>query len=205
MTQTLPVIEPVAQPDIGAVPLPDGLSQLIGAASADGASIGDLWATAYSELKQLARARLRASGPLTLLDTTGLVNDAYMRLAGAGHLRVNDRSHFLAYSARVMRSVIIDLIREKQAERRGGDALKVTLNTAIGESAPADEEPLRVNEALEELAKLDPRLAQVVEMRYFGGFTEPEIGELLGVATRTIQRDWQKARVLLQSMLADNC
>jgi RNA polymerase sigma factor (TIGR02999 family) len=199
---TQPQADTVTKTDAGIPPLPDGLSELISATAAEGASIGELWTTAYNELKQLARARLRASGPLTLLDTTGLVNDAYMRLAGAGQLRVNDRNHFLAYSARVMRSVIIDLIREKQADRRGGDALRVTLNTSIGDSVAAEEEPLRVDEALEALAKLDPRLAQVVEMRYFGGFTEPEIAEMLGVATRTIQRDWQKARVLLQSMLS---
>jgi RNA polymerase sigma factor (TIGR02999 family) len=102
-----------------------------------------------------------------------------------------------------MRSVIIDLLRERQAECRGGDARKITLNTAIGESVAADDEPLRVDEALADLAKLEPRLAQVVEMRYFGGYSEEEIAEALDLNVRTVQRDWQKARVLLQSMLSD--
>jgi RNA polymerase sigma factor (TIGR02999 family) len=181
----------------------DGLSRLFEQNAGEGVEVSALWAAAYSELKQLARARLRASGPLTLLDTTGLVNDAYARLA-AGRHRVGSREHFMAYSSRVMRSVIIDLIRERQAQRRGGDQLKVTLNTAIGDVMPAggEEEPLRVDEALQELAALEPRLAQVVEMRYFGGYTENEIADTLGVGVRTVQRDWRKARALLQSMLS---
>jgi RNA polymerase sigma factor (TIGR02999 family) len=179
------------------------LTQLIQAAPADGAEVGELWSAAYAELKQLARAKLRVSGPHTLLDTTGLVNDAYMRLAKLGRLQVDNKAHFLAYSARVMRSVIVDLVRSRNADRHGGGLPKMTLNTAIAESV-ADDEPLRVDEALTELAQLEPRLVQVVEMRYFGGFSESEIAELLGITTRTVQRDWAKARLLLRSMLTSD-
>lgn len=183
----------------------ESLTKVIAGAPAEGADISELWAAAYSELRQLARARLRVSGPLTLLDTAGLVNDAYARLAGYKQLRVESRAHFLAYCSRVMRSVIIDLVRENQALRRGGDAQKITLNTAVGDiPSNNDEEPLRVNDALNDLAKLEPRLAQVVEMRYFGGYAESEIAEALGVTVRTVQRDWQKARVILQAMLASD-
>jgi RNA polymerase sigma factor (TIGR02999 family) len=103
-----------------------------------------------------------------------------------------------------MRSVIIDLLRQRDAERRGGGDQKITLNTEIGESLAAADEPLRVNEALGELAEREPRLAQVVEMRYFGGYSEDEVAEALGVNTRTVQRDWQKARMLLRVMLSDS-
>jgi RNA polymerase sigma factor (TIGR02999 family) len=177
------------------------LTKLIQSAPDDGADIGELWAAAYEELKQLARAKLRVSGQHTLLDTTGLVNDAYMRLAKNRRLQVESRAHFLAYSARVMRSVIVDLVRAQNAERRGSGLPLVTLNTAIAESV-ADDEPVRVDEALTELGQHEPRLVQVVEMRYFGGFSEAEIAELLGVTIRTVQRDWAKARLLLRSMLS---
>lgn len=180
----------------------DSLTQVIREAPPEGAEVSELWVAAYAELRQLARSRLRVNRQLTLLDTAGLVSDAYARLARIGHLRVESRAQFLAYCSRVMRSVIIDLVREKQAERRGGDMQQVTLNTAIGDGLPdGDDEPLRVNDALASLAKLEPRLAQVVEMRYFGGYSEAEIGEALGLTVRTVQRDWKKARMLLLAML----
>ena len=112
------------------------------------------------------------------------------------------RSHFFAYAARVMRSVIVDFARERLAERRGGGQAALTLNTAIAESAGgADIDVIRVHDALEVLAQVNPRLVSVVEMRYFGGYTEREIAEALGVAERTVKRDWDKARLLLRAAL----
>lgn len=165
--------------------------------------IAALSAAAYEDLRRLARSRLRAHGPLTLLDTAGLVSDTYRRLALQHNLRIESRAHFLGYCSRVMRSVIIDLVREKNADRRGAGERRITLDTAVGESLAAAAEPLKVDEALEDLAKVEPRLAQVVEMRYFGGYSEEEVAEALGLTARTVQRDWQKARVLLQAMLRD--
>lgn len=167
-----------------------------------GVAVDTLWDAAYGELKKLAHARLRDAGGVSLLDTTALVNESYLKLAAAGSLKVENRGKFFAYASRVMRSVIVDLVRERLAERRGGGAAHVTLNTAIAESAATDSEPLRIDEALGTLEKLEPRLAQVVEMRYFGGLTEVEIGELLGLTERTVRRDWEKARLLLREMLA---
>ncbi|HEY9064708.1 MAG TPA: ECF-type sigma factor [Burkholderiaceae bacterium] len=156
----------------------------------------------YDELRRLARSRLRRSGELTLLDTTALVHESYLRIHQAGKLDFSDRGHYLAYAARAMRAVVIDIVRARQAERRGGDALHVTLDTALGESiAKEDAELLRVHEALDELASVDERLAKVVELRYFGGLTEPEIAECLNVTERTVQRDWQKARLFLAMAL----
>ncbi|HTZ71093.1 MAG TPA: ECF-type sigma factor [Acetobacteraceae bacterium] len=165
------------------------------------AAIDALWSGLYPDLKQLARSRLRRSGQNTLLDTTGLVNDAYLRVAGAAALREASPGQFLAYAARTMRSVVIDLARERQALRRGGDLARMTLNTAVVDAVAAEDEPLQIDEALQELAKVEPRLSQVVEMRYFGGFTEAEIGAALGVTERTVRRDWEKARLLLRAML----
>ena len=156
----------------------------------------------YAELRAMARARLRMSSRNTLLDTTSLVHEAYVRFAEAGRLRVDDRQHFLKYASHAMRSVIVDFIRERVAQRRGGDAEHVTLNSQIGEvTGEAEREILHVHEALEELAQYDARLVAVVEMRYFAGMNETEIAAALGVNERTVRRDWQKARLFLAESL----
>lgn len=160
-----------------------------------------LWSGLYGDLKQLARSRLRRSGPITLLDTTGLVNDAYLRMAAGRRPDYGSSEQFLGYAARVMRSVVIDLVRERRAERRGGDLERIALDTEVIGGSAAEEELLQVDQALENLARLEPRLCRVVEMRYFGGFTEAEIGAALGLTERTVRRDWEKARLLLRAML----
>lgn len=179
------------------------ITQLIEAGTSQGGVPSEaLFTAAYPELRKLARSRLAQSGPMTLIDTTALVNESWLRLSGKETLQVETRRKFFAYAAQVMRTVIVDLVRERQAERRGGGAKAMTLNTAIGDGvAVADDEALHVHEALESLAQVEPRLAQVVEMRYFGGLTEVEIGEVLGLTERTVRRDWDKARLLLAAML----
>jgi RNA polymerase sigma factor (TIGR02999 family) len=164
-------------------------------------STPELSSQLYRQLHVLARARLRSGGRETLLDTTALVHEAYLRLAGADMASDEQRS-FLAYASRTMRSVIVDFARRRQAERRGGDACIVTLTGNLAEpgSAAADD-IVRVHEALDELASIDARLAQVVEMRYFAGLTEPEIARALDVSERTVRRDWEKARLLLADAL----
>ncbi len=163
----------------------------------------DLWSKAYSELRQLARSRLRRSGGHSLLDTTGLVHEAFTRLAAGGQLRFDHRGQFFAYCARAMRSIILNLARDAHAARRGGGLLRITLSAVIADEVPATDDPVRIDEALQELAKVEPRLASVVEMRFFGGFTEVEIAETLGLTERTVRRDWDRARVLLRSILAE--
>ena len=161
-----------------------------------------LFAAAYEELRRLARARLRESGRNTVLETTSLVHECYLRFAGAGELRAEDRRAFFAYASQVMRSVILNSVRERQAERRGGEAPQLTLSTEIAASLAGDEETiLRVHEALEVLEQVDARAAQMVQMRYFGGYSDKEIAETLDITERTVQRDWEKARVLLQAIL----
>jgi RNA polymerase sigma factor (TIGR02999 family) len=181
----------------------DDISALIARVNAGDAGARDaLFTAAYGELRKLARSRLRDGGRNTVMDTTALVHESYLRFIQGGQLRSDDRRAFFAYASRVMRSVIIDAVRERQAERRGGDLARLTLNTQIVDNLPAGEdELLRVNEALDALAQAEPRLAQVVEMRYFGGYTEVEIAETLGLTERTVRRDWDKARLLLGAML----
>jgi RNA polymerase sigma factor (TIGR02999 family) len=179
------------------------LTQLFDAVnSGDRSAIDRLMAVMYEELRQLAHRRLNASPRGNTLETTGLVHESYLRFLNAGRLRVNDRAHFMAYSSKVMRSIIIDLSRTHRAQRHGGGALQVTLNSQVADEAHAsDEQLIRIDEVLEELNQTEPRLVQVVEMRYFGGLNENEIAEMLGLTERTVQRDWHKARLLLSAAL----
>jgi RNA polymerase sigma factor (TIGR02999 family) len=161
-----------------------------------------LFELAYDSLKSLARSRLRSGARDGHLDTTALVHEAYLRFVKSGDLRADDRRAFFAYASSVMRSVIVDSARERLAERRGGDLMQVTLSTQIADNIPADDQGiLQVHEALIALAQADPRAAQVVEMRYFGGYTEDEIAEALDINVRTVARDWEKARLLLEVAL----
>jgi RNA polymerase sigma factor (TIGR02999 family) len=180
------------------------LTDLIRLASdGDKTALQQVFDAAYQELRKLARMRLTQGARGAMLDTTALVHESYLRFAGAGQLTIHDRQHFMRYAANVMRSVIVDVVRERMAERRGGEALHVTLNTAVSDGASgAGEEILRVHEALDELAQYDPRMAMVVEMRYFAGMTENEIADALGVTDRTVRRDWEKARLLLAQALS---
>lgn len=173
-----------------------------GAARGDANPMDALFAAAYQELRKLARVRLRGGGRNTVLDTTSLVHESYVRLAAAGRLRLEDRAHFLRYAGCAMRSVIVDFVRRRQSGRRGGAADRITLTTRAGVGFNAGEQQiLRVNEAIDALAKYDARMAQVVEMRYFGGLTELEIAQALGVTERTVRRDWEKARLWLSDAL----
>lgn len=175
------------------------VTQLLAAArNGDQRAAGEAFGLLYDELRRIARSRLRQHQTMTLLDTTSLVHECFVKMVGVNGVAVEDRHHFFAYAARVMRSVIIDFARARLAERRGGNVERVVLDTHLGDRIAAPEsDVLRVNEALEILGRADARLAQVVEMRYFGGLTEPEIAEALGLSVRTVRRDWEKARLLL--------
>lgn len=162
----------------------------------------DLFELLYHELRRLARSRLASGGRNVLLDTTALVHESFLRLQGAGKVDLKDRNHFMAYAATAMRSVIVDYVRQRAAEKRGGDVDHVTLDTGLAETLGAtDAEIVEVHEALEALGQVDPRLVQVVEMRYFAGLSDDEIGAALGVTGRTVRRDWDRARLLLAEML----
>jgi RNA polymerase sigma factor (TIGR02999 family) len=179
------------------------VTALIGLANqGDIAALNALFEALYRELHALAHARLRRTAPMTVLDTTSLVHESYLKLLNTGRLNVENRVHFLAYASRTMRSIIVDFARKRLAERRGSGADKLQLDTDIAQEAHSgEEEIIRVHDALQALAQSELRLARIVEMRYYGGLSEHEIGEALGITDRTVRRDWQKARLLLSLAL----
>jgi RNA polymerase sigma factor (TIGR02999 family) len=176
------------------------IRELLSAAKqGDADAEAQLFSLLYAELRVLARRRLRRSKPCTLLDTTALVHEAYLRLHHAGYVQISDRSHFLAYAAHTMRSIVVDIVRKRGAARRDGGDVSVLPDRS---SLPAGEnEILRVDQALAELARVSERLVQVVEMRYFAGMKESEIAEALSITERTVRRDWEKARMVLAEAL----
>jgi RNA polymerase sigma factor (TIGR02999 family) len=157
----------------------------------------DLFAQLYAELRRMAHGRMRQAGGITLLNTTALVHESYLRLRGT-RPELADREHFLAYASRAMRGVVVDMLRARNAQRRGGEVAEVPLDEEfVPGDLRLDDEVLRVHEALDALAATDARLARVVELRYFGGLTEEEVAAVLDVNMRTVQRDWQRARLFL--------
>lgn len=171
-------------------------------ANDDRAALDELFELLYADIHRMARARLAENGPQTLLNPTSLAHEAYLRLLGAGRVDLDSRGRFMAYLSQVLRSVIVDFARKRNAERRGGGLARLTLDTAIAESiGNEDDDIVRIDEALQELDRNDPRLRQVVEMRYFAGLDHAEIAEALGVSERTVRRDWERARLLLSVSL----
>ncbi len=169
----------------------------------DAAAADALFAESYPALQRLARIRLSAHQRTPTLDTGSLVHEVYLRFVSSGRLRIEDRVHFQRWAGRAMRSVIVDLARRRLAERRGGGADRISLSSDLPLAAPeGDEVVVRVHEALSAFPERDARAAQVVELRFFAGMTEPEVAEALGVTDRTVRRDWEKARLLLSAMLA---
>ena len=161
-----------------------------------------LYAETYPELRRLARWRLRACSRQTLLDTGSLVHESFIRFAQSSDLQFEGRVHFMRWAAQVMRSIIVDFARRRLAARRGGGSTHLGLDVEVAVGAPGETEIVGVHQALDQIAAVDPRMTQVVEMRYFGGMTETEIAQALGVTERTVRRDWQKARLLLREALA---
>lgn len=183
------------------------LTQLLAQArGGDAAAVGRIYELLYADLRRIAHARLRAADGGSMLGTTALVHESYLRLVKLGSLRVEDRGHFLAYAARTMRSIVVDQARQRLAGRHGGDGLHFTLDTlaeAAASRAADDAEILRVHEALDALAAADARLASVVEMRYFSGLDDGEIALALGLSARTVGRAWVKARLMLYAMMKE--
>jgi RNA polymerase sigma factor (TIGR02999 family) len=155
----------------------------------------------YDQMRRIARSRL-AGGHYTMLDTTALVHESFLRIRNVDQIDVKDSEHFLAYATSAMRSVVVDYVRQRKAACRGGDAAHESLNQQhANELGVHDDEILTVHNALEALADVDGRLVRVVEMRYFGGLTDAEIGQALGVTDRTVRRDWERAKLLLAGLL----
>jgi len=160
----------------------------------DRAAYDRLFALAYEDLRAVARKQLRGARDAEAVRTTELVHELYMKLADQAAPAYENRAHFYAIAARAMRQLLVDLARHRQAAKRGGDWARTTLS---GKQVPAE---VRLDEVLaldELLGRLDERQRQVVEYRFYGGLTEDEIATVLGVSTRTVQREWMKARAWL--------
>jgi len=166
------------------------------------ASLDGLLPAVYDELREIARRQLSAREPGNTLNTTGLVHEAYLKLADQPGATWRDRAHFVALASVVMRHVLVDRARARLAEKRDGHRQRVTLDAEL---VPAEDQPeamLQLNDAIERLALAEPRLARVVDCQFFGGMTDDEIADALQVTRRTVQRDWVKARMLLRRALS---
>ncbi|MDQ3257926.1 MAG: ECF-type sigma factor [Acidobacteriota bacterium] len=151
----------------------------------------------YQELRRLARRQMRRERPGDTLQTTALVNEAYLRLLDYERIRPRDRAHFLAIAAQAMRRILIERARRRRAGKRGSNPQQVSLEDVSDVAGERAADLVALDDALHALAAIDPRKSQLVELRYFGGLTIEETAEVLGVSTPTVERDWRTAKIWL--------
>jgi len=167
----------------------------------DAAAKDTLFTALYDELHRLAQSHLRRSGGALTISATTLLHEAYLDLAGRTAVAFPDRHRFLGYASKAMRGLVIDYVRQRRALKRGGE---LTFTTLDGDQTPSQEPAVdleRLGSALEDLASVDPPLAELVDLRFFCGFSLVEIAAMRDVSERTVQRDWAKARVLLHQLI----
>jgi RNA polymerase sigma factor (TIGR02999 family) len=180
------------------------LSALIASAEGgDPSAVDALFGALYEELHRLARRQLARKAPDLTLGTTTLLHEAYLDMAAREGTAFPDRARFMSYAARVMRTVIIDYVRNRKAHKRGGQFEIRSLDGVAVDPAADPRELTRISEAVEELARIDPLLAQVVDLKFFCGFSFAEIAAIRGLSERTVQRHWDKARLYLHDTLQD--
>jgi len=172
-------------------------ASLIEARRGDPAALSDLFERLYPELRRLAHGHLRGQETTGTLGTTALIHEAYLKLCDHDQLEVRDRAHFFALSAKVMRQIMVDYFRSRATLKRGAAARALPLDEVQIPVADRGDTLLALDEALDRLETLDARLARVVECRFFGGMTQEEIAEALGLTPRTIRSDWRKAKAWL--------
>jgi RNA polymerase sigma factor (TIGR02999 family) len=165
------------------------------------AALAELTPLVYEELRRVAHHHLSGQRPNHTLQTTALVNEAYLRLADQTNPRWQDRAHFFAVAARAMRQILVSYARTQQAQKRGGGAARVDLDEAALVCPQESREIVELHEALEQLSALDARKAQIVELKYFGGLNYDEIAEVLNISRITVRRDWEFAKVWLYTEL----
>jgi RNA polymerase sigma factor (TIGR02999 family) len=166
-------------------------------------TLDQLMPVVYEELRAIARRQLARRAPGGTLSTTGLVHEAYLKLVDQSRVTWRDRAHFFALAAVAMRHVLVDRARARLATKREGALERITLDHIQIAGADQAEVLLELSDAIDRLATVEPRLARVVDCRFFGGLDEEEIAEALGVTVRTVQRDWSKARMLLRRALGE--
>ncbi|HYS13404.1 MAG TPA: ECF-type sigma factor [Burkholderiaceae bacterium] len=186
-----------AQPDLHAL-----TATLAAAERGDAQAASEMFSTLYRELHRLARRQLHANASGLTLGATTLLHEAYLDISARGAI-FPDRARFFAYAARAMRGLIIDYVRERQALKRGGEFHLTSLNTQIADAVPQTQDLAPLADALDELALAEPGLAELVELKFFCGFSFVEIAAMRGVSERTVQRDWSKARLYLHEVLRE--
>jgi RNA polymerase sigma factor (TIGR02999 family) len=180
------------------------ITTLLRAASAgDRVAAGRLFAVMYEDLRQLAHNRLRGSGGSSDLNTTVLVHESFLRLQASAACTPSDRAAFYSYVGKVMRSVVLDLVRQNQARKRGADLVFVALTTGVAEERFDESQLVALDDALTALGTLAPELRELVEMRYFAGLTISEISALTDRPIRSLERDWVKARLLMRQLMEE--
>lgn len=172
-------------------------SLMASAERGDQAAAAALFALLYAELHRMARRELAKSGVAVTLGATTLLHEAYLDISGRDGAVFPDRGRFMAYAARVMRGLIIDYARKGQAQKRGGQFEMTTLATDVADRLVDQKQLTQIGEALDELGALEPTLAEVVDLKFFCGFSFAEIAAMRGVSERTVQRQWEKARIYL--------
>jgi RNA polymerase sigma factor (TIGR02999 family) len=177
---------------------PAGLTRLLKAWSrGDLQARDDLVPLVYGELRRRANAYLRRERPDHTLQPTALVHEAFMRLMGQDRVSWQNRAHFFAMAAQMMRRILVDHARERQTAKRPEGGIRVRLDDGIGAADPRECELIALDQVVDELTRLDPRQGQIVELRYFGGLSEHEVAEVLSVSRATVTREWQAARAWL--------
>jgi RNA polymerase sigma factor (TIGR02999 family) len=190
-----PVAAPVMEPTV---------SSLMAAADrGDGAARETLFSTLYSELHRMARRELARGGVPVAISATTLLHEAYLDMSARDGASFPDRARFMAYAARVMRGLIIDHARSRSAQKRGGQFEITSLKTEFEEQPVDDQELTRLSDALDELAKVEPSIAEIVDLKYFCGLSFAEIAAMRNVSERTVQRGWDKARIYLHGSLRE--
>ena len=183
-------------------PTQDVTGLLLAWRTGDDEALARLTPHVYDELHRLARRYMRGEHARHPLQTTALVNEAYLRLVDARRVGWQNRAHFFAVAARLMRRILVDVARRQRFQKRGGGVQHVSLADGFELAAPVDADIVALDEALDELARLDPRKARVVELRFFGGLSLEETAEALSVSTDTVGRDWRAAKAWLARELA---
>jgi RNA polymerase sigma factor (TIGR02999 family) len=183
-------------------PVTDSITVLLASAErGDRAAADAVFAALYEDLHRMAKRELARRGGGVTLSATTLLHDAYLNLSSREGMAFPDRNRYMGYASRVMRGLIIDYARSRQAQKRGGLFELTSISTDVADPMSDAGELMRISDALDELAEVDPRLVRVVDLKFFCGFSLVEIAEMMGVSERTTQRDWEKARIFLYQRL----
>ncbi|MEN3327404.1 MAG: hypothetical protein V7638_2211 [Acidobacteriota bacterium] len=185
-------------------PSPQEVTQLLADwAKGDQSAVDKLFPLVHSELRRIAQRQMSQERPGHTLQATALVNEAYLKLAGQQGFDWQNRAHFFAVCAQVMRHILIDHARAHARDKRGGGAVKVSLNDALVVAEDQASHFIALDEALRTLERLDPQKGKIVELRYFGGLSVEEVGEVMNISPRTVRREWQRAKAWLYRMMTE--